>query len=168
MNAILRVIQTKYPCYAKWEGDMAGTYNGTLTVASKRDDDITIVEGGKRIKKKPKTGVIPLDQLRDVLVEQTNYSAHLDTQLDNCLIIALPKMDIPWSSEKHYMFSDTFKYRVKTFLLCVVRMTNENVIPTTPNDRVLKLIISWLTKLEKNAHAHGEDEKQGQLRIFSR
>lgn len=76
-------------------------------------------------------------------------------------------MDIPWSTEKHYMFSDTFKCRIKTFLLCVVRMTNENVILKTPN-RILMLIISWLTKLEKNAHSHGEDDKQGQLRIFSR
>lgn len=83
------------------------------------------------------------------------------------LVIALPKMDIPWSSEKHYMFSDTFKCRIKTFLLCVFRMTNDNIIPKT-NSSVLKLIISWLTKIEKNAHSHGEDEKQGQLRIFSR
>lgn len=29
-NNILAIIQRRYPCYAKWEGDMAGTYNGTL------------------------------------------------------------------------------------------------------------------------------------------
>lgn len=76
VSNIFEVIRQRYLCNKIWEGDMAGTYNGTIPIEiPKQIEDLHInVKNGNGVRRAKKLkGCISLDKLRDILVAETTY-----------------------------------------------------------------------------------------------
>ena len=168
-NEIIQILRRNgYVFESEFKGDCASTYNGSF-----------FTKGIKAEKKKRKTTTTTGNKLRlDILFKIIKSKTKLDnvnynSELQNCLTIVLPtNIEIPWSTEGHYKFSDTFNARVKTFMHIrhlknkAQSKQSQSKLPYTMD--AMKCLFKWIAYTEQlHQKEQGDPEKQGSLRIFS-
>ena len=176
-NEIIGILMNNgYDLKPIYKGDCASTYNGHFFIKCEKSD-----------KKKRKTAsnvTIKLANLRSILLENTKLVTSYNPELQNCLVVSLPRnININWSKEHHYRFSDSFHDSSKTLLLVNLRLFKNRI---QNNKRMLQLssdelneaytnsveavliLIEWLAVAQQNYQkTQGETEKQGTLRIYN-
>lgn len=176
-NEIIHILQDAgYDIKPIYKGDCASTYNGHFFMKGIKSD---------RKKRKMLSGVtIKLSNLRTLLSDNTNLVSSYNPELQNCLVVFLPKnISIDWSKENHYRFSDSFHEIVKTLLLVNLRLFKqrlskcEYLSSLSINDlnqeytntvEAMYVLIGWIAIAEQNYQKEqGEIDKQGTLRIYN-